>query len=62
MFSARPAKIVEILPVKDTIPGQRSIETKETEDFFRLRNHVRNVMLSETNVMGLIGAPTGSDG
>lgn len=59
MFSARPAKIVEILSVKDTIPGQRSLETKETEDFFRLRNHVRKVMLSETNVLGLIGAPTG---
>jgi hypothetical protein len=62
MFSARPAKIVEILSIKDTIPGQRSLETKETEEFFRLRNHVRKVMLSETNVMGLIGAPTGSDG
>jgi NitT/TauT family transport system ATP-binding protein len=59
MYSARPAKIVEILSVKDTIPGQRSIETKETEEFFRLRNHVRNIMLSETNAMGLIGAPTG---
>jgi len=60
MFSARPAKIVEILSIKDTIPGQRSLETKETEEFFRLRNHVRKVMLSETNVMGLVGAPTGS--
>ncbi len=59
MFSARPAKIVEILSIKNTIPGQRSLETKESEEFFRLRNHVRNVMLSETNVMGLIGASAG---
>ena len=61
MFSARPAKIVEILSVKDTIPGQRSLETKETEEFFRLRNHVRNIMLSETNVLGLVGTLTGGE-
>jgi NitT/TauT family transport system ATP-binding protein len=59
MFSARPAKIVEILSVKDTIPGQRTLKTKENEEFFRLRNHVRNVMLSETNVLGLIDVPIG---
>lgn len=61
MFSARPAKIVEALSVKDAIPGRRTLETKETEEFFRLRNHVRSVMLAETNELGLIEAPAGGD-
>ncbi len=61
MFSARPATIIEVLSVKDTIPGQRTLETKETEEFFRLRNHVRNVMLAETNELGLINVPAGND-
>jgi NitT/TauT family transport system ATP-binding protein len=60
MFSSRPAKIVEALSVKDTIPGQRTLETKETEEFFHLRNHVRNVMHAETMAMNPVEALTGS--
>lgn len=47
VFSSRPATIVEALSVKDSIPGRRTMETKETEEFFRLRNHVRNVMQAQ---------------
>ncbi len=59
IFSARPATIVEEVPVKDTIPGRRTLETKETEEFFHLRNHVRNVMLAQTKAMEMIDVPTG---
>ena len=59
MFSARPATIIEVLSVKDTIPGQRSMETKETEEFFRLRNHVRNVMHAQTREFDATNAPAG---
>ncbi len=44
MFSARPATILEIIKVADHIPGERDMTTKETEAFFHLRNHVRDVM------------------
>jgi NitT/TauT family transport system ATP-binding protein len=44
MFSHRPAKIVEEIRVEEHIPGERTMETKETEAFFRLCNHVRDVM------------------
>ncbi|MHA1600704.1 MAG: ABC transporter ATP-binding protein [Alphaproteobacteria bacterium] len=60
IFSSRPATIVEALSVKDTLPGQRTMETKETEAFFRLRNHVRNVMQATTREMGTADAPAGS--
>jgi NitT/TauT family transport system ATP-binding protein len=44
MFSARPATIIEVIKVADHIPGERTMTTKETEAFFHLRNHVRDVM------------------
>ena len=44
MFSARPATIIEEIKVADHIPGERTMTTKETEAFFHLRNHVRDVM------------------
>ncbi len=44
MFSARPATIIETIRVVDYIPGERDIATKETEAFFHLRNHVRDLM------------------
>ncbi len=44
MFSARPATIIEEIKVADHIPGERTITTKETEAFFHLRNHVRDIM------------------
>ncbi len=44
MFSARPATIIEEIRVGEHIPGERSIATKETEAFFHLRNHVRDLM------------------
>ncbi len=44
MFSARPASIIEEIRVADHIPGERDMTTKETEAFFHLRNHVRDLM------------------
>ncbi len=44
MFSARPATIIEEIKVADHIPGERTMTTKETEAFFHLRNHVRDIM------------------
>lgn len=44
MFSARPATIIEEIKVADYIPGERNITAKESEAFFHLRNHVRDLM------------------
>lgn len=60
IFSSRPATIVEVLPVKDTLPGRRTMATKETEEFFRLRNHVRKVMHTATQDMETV-EPLGGD-
>ncbi|MFQ5784135.1 MAG: ABC transporter ATP-binding protein [Alphaproteobacteria bacterium] len=47
MFSARPAAIIEEIRVDEHIPGRREITTKETEPFFHLRNHVRDLMRNQ---------------
>jgi len=44
MFSARPATIIEEVRVADRIAGGRTLKTKESEDFFHLRNHVLELM------------------
>lgn len=44
MFSARPATIIEEIKVADFVPGERDIAAKESEAFFHLRNHVRDLM------------------
>ena len=44
MFSARPATIIEEIRVGEHITGERTMETKESEAFFHLRNHVRDIM------------------
>jgi NitT/TauT family transport system ATP-binding protein len=48
MFSARPATIIEEITVADHSPGERDLDTKETEAFFHLRNHVRDLMRDES--------------
>ena len=48
VFSARPASIVEEIRVADHVPGERTPATKESEAFFHLRNHVRDVMRGES--------------
>ena len=40
IFSARPARILEEVRVCDLLPAERSLETKESEVFFRLRNRI----------------------
>ena len=49
IFSSRPARIVEELDVTATLPEARDMDTKETDVFFRLRNHVRDVMRAQTH-------------
>ena len=44
MFSARPATIIEEIRVGDHLTCERDGKTKETEAFFHLRNHVRDLM------------------
>jgi NitT/TauT family transport system ATP-binding protein len=40
VFSARPATIIEEVTVDDYLPGERSLKTKEKDEFFRLRNRI----------------------
>ena len=47
MFLARPATIIEKVQVADHITGERDITVKETEAFFHLRNHIRDLMRDE---------------
>lgn len=49
MFSARPAGVIEIIEVSQHIAGDRDISVKETQSFFELRNHIRDLMRNEAN-------------
>jgi NitT/TauT family transport system ATP-binding protein len=40
VFSARPATIIEEVTVDHYLPGERSLATKEYDEFFRLRNRI----------------------
>ena len=44
MFSARPATIIEEIDVTGALGAGRRLETKQQQDFFRLRNHVLDLM------------------
>ncbi len=43
IFSARPARILEEVRVCDLLPAERSLETKESEVFFKLRNRILGI-------------------
>lgn len=48
LFSARPARIIEDIAVAETLGnGPRSIETKESERFFQLRNRILHITREE---------------
>ena len=40
VFSARPARIIEEITVAEHLEGERTLELKDTEAFFHLRNHL----------------------
>ena len=40
VFSARPARVIEEITVADYLEGERTLELKDTEAFFHLRNHL----------------------
>lgn len=44
IFSARPARVLEDIRVGDTLTEERTLETKESQPFFELRNHVLDVV------------------
>lgn len=48
MFSARPARIIEEIDVARQLPGERTLAIKETQPFFQLRNHVRDLMRDQS--------------
>jgi len=48
VFSARPARVLEVLDVNAAIGTDRTFETKESEAFFRLRNHVLHLIRDQT--------------
>ena len=48
LFSARPARIIEDITVAETLgEGPRSIETKESDRFFQLRNRILHITREE---------------
>ena len=40
VFSARPAKILEVIPIRDMLPAARDLKLRESETFFKLRNRI----------------------
>ncbi len=51
MFSARPARVIEEIDVNGVIGAERTADTKETDAFFRLRNHVRDLMRDQARAI-----------
>ena len=47
IFSARPAQILETIRVGDYLSENRTPQTKESQAFFNLRNHVLDVVRSQ---------------
>ena len=62
VFSARPATIIEEIRVADHVPGERTMTTKETEAFFHLRNHVRDLMRDQARRTEEAQNPTADGG
>lgn len=54
VFSARPARIIEDIAVADTLgDGVRTIETKESDRFFQLRNRILQITRKEAERIAL---------
>lgn len=47
IFSARPAKVIEEIRVSEHLGDERGLASKETEAFFHLCNHIRDLMRAE---------------
>ena len=43
IFSARPARILEEVRVCDVLPSERTLEHKDSEVFFKLRNRILGI-------------------
>jgi ABC-type nitrate/sulfonate/bicarbonate transport system ATPase subunit len=50
LFSARPARILRDINVTDLLSSERSLQTRETQDFFKLRNEVLHMVRTETGL------------
>jgi NitT/TauT family transport system ATP-binding protein len=47
IFSSRPATIVEEIRVADILPQERGLDLKESEAFFKLRNHAKEIVRAQ---------------
>jgi ABC-type nitrate/sulfonate/bicarbonate transport system ATPase subunit len=50
LFSARPARILHDINVSAILGGERTLETRETQAFFDLRNDVLHKIRTETEL------------
>ena len=60
VFSARPARIIEEITVADHLQGERTLELKDTQAFFHLRNHLLELTRAQarrTEEMGVRTVP-----
>ena len=62
IFSARPARILEEVRVCDVLPSERTLEHKDSEVFFRLRNRILGItraqaLRTEQLMMGASTSP-----
>ncbi len=47
IFSSRPATVVEEIRIASVLPEERSLDLKESEVFFKLRNHAKEVVRAQ---------------
>jgi len=47
VFSARPARIIEEIDVRSRLPGEKTLDLLDSEDFFHLRRHVLHLVRTE---------------
>ena len=52
VFSARPARVIEAIAVADFLHGARTLEIKNSEAFFHLRNHLLEVTRAQARRAG----------
>jgi NitT/TauT family transport system ATP-binding protein len=50
LFSARPARILRDINVTEVLGAERSLQTRETQAFFKLRNDVLHMVRTETGL------------
>jgi NitT/TauT family transport system ATP-binding protein len=49
VFSARPARVLQDIDVTRVLGSERNLVTRETQEFFKLKNDVLHMIRLETN-------------